>query len=269
MDGVAEGIEDRGDLLVDPRPVVPDVRHRQDDVLGERPVATHAEADRIRAEVPATGPAVAAAAADDMALAAHDVAGVEVGHVAADLDDLAHELVADDEGRDDRLRGPRIPRLDVEVGPADAGLADANQDVVDAWVRLRDVLELEAGSRCSLHQGPHQPRVVPRRHRRRTSRRRVLDAADPLDLAAHPVARLQEDRRRPEDADAGRRARGDDVARLQGDRAADELDELRHAAIMSAVEPSCMRTGTPAPSPAQGFASSGAGGRPPDPTHRA
>ena len=39
VDRVAERVEDRGDVLVDARPVVPDVGHRQDDVLGERAVA--------------------------------------------------------------------------------------------------------------------------------------------------------------------------------------------------------------------------------------
>ena len=43
VDGVAERVEDRGHLGVDARPVVPDVRHRQDDVLGEGAVATDPE----------------------------------------------------------------------------------------------------------------------------------------------------------------------------------------------------------------------------------
>ena len=49
---------------------------------------------------------------------------------------------------------------------------------------------------------------------------RVLDRADALDLAADAVARLEEDRRVAEDADAAGRAGGDDVAGLQGDAAA-------------------------------------------------
>ena len=42
VDRVAERVEDRGDLLVDARPVVPDVGHRQDDLLGEGAVALDA-----------------------------------------------------------------------------------------------------------------------------------------------------------------------------------------------------------------------------------
>ena len=99
VDRVAERVEDRGDLLVDAGPVVPDVRHRQHDVLGEGAVAPDAEPDRVGAQVAPPGQAVAAPAADDVALAADEVAGMEVVHVAADLDDLADELVADDERR--------------------------------------------------------------------------------------------------------------------------------------------------------------------------
>ena len=143
VDGVAERVEDRGDVLVDPGPVVPDVRHRQRDQLGEGARPLHAEPDRVRAQVPPPGHAVAAAAADDVALAADDVAGMEVAHVRADLDDLAHELVPDHERHRDRLLRPGIPRVDVEVGAADPGLAHPDQDVVDPDLRLGDILEPE------------------------------------------------------------------------------------------------------------------------------
>ena len=126
-----------------PGPVVPDVGHRQRDVLGERARPLHAEPDRVRAEVPPAGHAVAAAAADDVPLAADDVARVEVAHVRADLDDLADELVPDHERHRDRLLRPGVPRVDVQVGAADAGLAHADQDVVDPDLRLGHVLEPE------------------------------------------------------------------------------------------------------------------------------
>ena len=54
--------------------------------------------------------------------------------------DLADELVTDDERRLDRLLRPGIPVGDVQVRAADAGLADADPDVVDARSeRLGDV----------------------------------------------------------------------------------------------------------------------------------
>ena len=70
VDRVAERVEDRGDLRVDAGPVVPDVGHRQDHVLGERAVAADAETDRLGAQVASPGQAVAAASAHDVALAA-------------------------------------------------------------------------------------------------------------------------------------------------------------------------------------------------------
>ena len=198
--------------------MVPDVRDRQDDLLGERAVALDAEADRVRAEVPAAGPAVAAAAADDVALAADDVAGREVADVAADLEHLADELVADDERRLDRLLGPRIPVGDVEVGAADAGLVDADPDVVDADIGgFRDVRSSRPGpavvltSACitrAYSDGPVAGGAVGGRGARSPLVRvrpvddRVLDRADALDLAADAVTRLEEDRRVAEDADA-------------------------------------------------------------------
>src|SRR6185369_11982692 len=72
VDRVPEGIEDRADLLVDARPVVPDVRHGQDDLLRERAIAVDSEPDRVRAQVPAARSTVAASTADHVALAAGD-----------------------------------------------------------------------------------------------------------------------------------------------------------------------------------------------------
>ncbi len=72
-------------------------------ILGERAGPIDADALGVLAQMPPAGEAVAAAAADDVALAADDVAGVKVVDVRADLDDLADELVADDHRHGDRL----------------------------------------------------------------------------------------------------------------------------------------------------------------------
>ena len=74
VDGVAVGIEDRGDVEVDARRVLPDVRHRQRDELGERAGAIDADALGERAQVAPPGHAVAAAAAHEVPFAADDVA---------------------------------------------------------------------------------------------------------------------------------------------------------------------------------------------------
>jgi hypothetical protein len=158
VDGVAERIEDRRDLLVDARPVVPDVRHRQGDVLGERTVASDPQSDRVGAEVAPAGKAVTAATADDVTLAAHEIAWPEIADVAADLDDLADELVTHDERRPDRFGSPRVPARDVEVGAADPRPVDPDQHVIDPDVGLRDVLEPQAGLGAGFDQRTHRRR---------------------------------------------------------------------------------------------------------------
>ena len=55
----------------------PDIGHRQRDVFGEGARPVHADALGVRAEMPAAGETVAAAAADDVAFAADNFAGDE------------------------------------------------------------------------------------------------------------------------------------------------------------------------------------------------
>ena len=76
--GVAERVEDRGDVEVDLGAVHPHVGGGQRHVLGERAVAADAEADGGAAQVAAAGQAVAALAADQVALAADQVADRDV-----------------------------------------------------------------------------------------------------------------------------------------------------------------------------------------------
>ena len=66
-----------------------------------------------------------------------DVAESEVVDVGAEVDDLADELVADGEAGRGWCAGPGVPLVDVEVGAADAGVEDADLDVVDARFRAR------------------------------------------------------------------------------------------------------------------------------------
>jgi len=67
--------------------------YKQGDEFGECAGAVDADALRVGAEMPAAGHAIAAASAGDMALAAHDVAGIEVVYVGANLDDLSDKLM--------------------------------------------------------------------------------------------------------------------------------------------------------------------------------
>jgi hypothetical protein len=153
--GIPERIEDRRDVLVDARSVVPDVRHRQRDQLGKGTRPVDPDTLRVSAQVAPAGHAVAAASADDMALAADQVADVKVVHVRPHRDDLAHELVPDHQRHRDRPLRPGIPSLDVHVGAADAGPVHPDQHVVDAVLGLGHLLQPQAGLGAALDQCAH------------------------------------------------------------------------------------------------------------------
>ena len=71
---VAEGIEDRREIVGDVVGNPERVERRDDEELGERALAIDADADRVAAQMPAPGAAIAAEAAGDVALARHAVA---------------------------------------------------------------------------------------------------------------------------------------------------------------------------------------------------
>src|SRR3569833_1719895 len=103
----------------------------------------------------ASSEAVAAASADDVALATDDVAGEEVVDVGADGDDFADELMADGHWHGDGFLRPLIPVVNVDVGAADAGVLDADEDVVDAHGGLGNVFGPEAALRFRFDQRLH------------------------------------------------------------------------------------------------------------------
>ena len=109
----------------------------------------------MRAEVAASGETVAAAPADDVAFAAHDLAGEEVRHVHADGGDFPDELMPDDHRHGDRPLRPGVPFVNVEVGPADAGAIDADEHVVEAAFRFRHIFQPEAGFAFRFDEGFH------------------------------------------------------------------------------------------------------------------
>ena len=131
MYGISKGIKDRGDLGIDTRPMLPDVSHRQGNILSKRSRAVDSHTLCVAAQMPASCQAVAAMAADDVAFAADDFAGKEVYDVGPDLDDFADELMADDQWQKDSSLCPGIPLIDVQVGPADPSLIYPDEYVID------------------------------------------------------------------------------------------------------------------------------------------
>jgi hypothetical protein len=119
----------------------PQVAGRHNDELREGSVAVHADPDAVGAQLTATGKAIPAFSAHDVALGPDDFSRIDRRHAFAQLNDLADEFVADDEGRFDGVLRPLVPALDVKVGAADAGAKDSDKNF--AWIRfgIRDILQ--------------------------------------------------------------------------------------------------------------------------------
>jgi hypothetical protein len=141
MDGVAERIEDGGNFVRHTRAVDPDVGHRQNDIFREGAISIDADAEGVGTEVATTGQAVATASTDDVALAADELADRNIGDVRAGSDDLADKLMANRQTLSDRGAGPRVPLIDVKISAADTRSENANLDVVDTHLGLRNILE--------------------------------------------------------------------------------------------------------------------------------
>jgi hypothetical protein len=95
--------------------------------------------------------AVSAMTANDMAFSAHHLPGKKVLHVGANFDNFADELVADDHRHGNGLLRPFIPFIDVNIGAANAGAVDADENVVDADFGLGNLLKPESGFRFSFY----------------------------------------------------------------------------------------------------------------------
>jgi hypothetical protein len=142
MHGVAERIEAREHVERDRRIDMHRIGGGDTEVIGKGAVAIHADPAGTLAEMPPAREAVAAPAADDVALAVDQVADPEALHVGADGVDGADELVADDHGRTNRLLGPRVPVVDVDVRPADGGLLHLDADIIGSGFRHRRLDQL-------------------------------------------------------------------------------------------------------------------------------
>jgi hypothetical protein len=91
-----------------------------------------------------------------VALAADQVTDRDVTDADPDLDDLADELVPGDHRDRHVLLRPRVPALDVQIGPAQSRPQHLDQDLVGLDLRLRDVLQPQTGLRLSLDQRLHR-----------------------------------------------------------------------------------------------------------------
>ncbi len=103
----------------------------------------------------ASGQAVAALAADQVPLAADQVADGDVRDVGSDRGDFADELVAEDERGCDGVLRPAVVIADVQVGAADAGAEHLDQHVRGTGLRLGHVHQPESRLGLLLHECLH------------------------------------------------------------------------------------------------------------------
>ena len=132
-----------------------DIEGRDRQILGKAARAVDANALGVGAKMDPAGAAVAAMAADDMAFARNPFADRISPHLAADLDNVANEFVADRHRHRNGSLGPGIPVVDVDVGAADRGLADLDQNIVVADLRNRSLDHPDAFFGFELGQGFH------------------------------------------------------------------------------------------------------------------
>ena len=88
---------------------VPDVGHRDTQILGKGSGSVNPHTAGIHAQVAAAGQTIAAATADQMAFTGDHVTGFKVMHVFAYLSNRADKFVSDMHGNRNRLSGPRHP----------------------------------------------------------------------------------------------------------------------------------------------------------------
>ena len=156
MHCVAQRIEDRRDVAIDGRVVVPDIGHWQRDVLGKRAGPIDSDTDGMGTQMASSRQAVSAAATDNMSFSADDLACVKVRHVCSDFDHLADKFVSDHHRHGNGLLSPVIPLVYVYVCSTNTRLMHADQNVVDADFRLRHIFEPESGGRFLFYERFHQ-----------------------------------------------------------------------------------------------------------------
>src|SRR5215207_10712813 len=153
---IAERVEDRRDSRVDWVAVYPGVPGGHRNILGESAVQVYTNSTCVDAQMAPAGATVATPATDQMSLAADEIAYRNVGDAGANLNHLATEFMAHRHGRVQSLPRPFIPRLDVQIGAANACGLNLDQHIAcpDRW--HRNLNQLQPWPRLRFHKGLHQ-----------------------------------------------------------------------------------------------------------------
>ncbi len=155
MRGVAVGVEKRSQLAGDLIGNGPQVGCGHDDVFGERAVAVHADADRVRAQMLFPSAAISAMPAHDVAFGGYALANAVTGDARPKPDDASHEFVANHQARLNGALAPLVPQINVQVGAADRGFFQLDQDLVRPGNRYRHLFHPDAFAGFALDQRFH------------------------------------------------------------------------------------------------------------------
>ena len=155
MRGVAEGVKEGDNVLRQALVDGNDVARRDADILRERAVPVDADADMVLTPLNIAGVTVAAVAAGDMALAGDALADREARDACAEFRDLADILMADDLRGLNVLLRPLVPFVNMDVGAADRGLVDLDENFSGARHGDRHLPQLQSGAGCGFYNGIH------------------------------------------------------------------------------------------------------------------
>jgi hypothetical protein len=95
-----------------------------------------------------------------MTFGRYAVTDAYISHQCADLHDITREFVSDDEGRTAPSARPRVPFVDMNVGPAHARTANADEYFIAAYLRLWHVCQFKSASRGAFYERFHARRLL-------------------------------------------------------------------------------------------------------------
>jgi hypothetical protein len=90
-----------------------------------------------------------------MPFGGHPIASSDILHQGSDLDDIAGKFVSDDDRWDDAAFGPVVPIVDVHIGAAHTGAADADEDFIITRSGFGNVAHDHSGTGNTLHESSH------------------------------------------------------------------------------------------------------------------
>ena len=141
VNGVAQRIRTGDHIERNFRIAAPEICVRNGDVFRETARPIHADAFGVRTKMAPAGEAISAMSTDDVAFGRDQFAFLEIAHGGADFVDHADKFMPDHHRHRDRLLGPRVPVINVNVGPADRSFLDADENVVRPDLGHRNFLQ--------------------------------------------------------------------------------------------------------------------------------